>query len=796
MATVTAKTAGLLIGTALTGILLLSACDRQGERLKGVKEVASASVKQITGETVVDKSETSSMRTVPVEARAIAEPIRSDLTGEAETRPMFAVLSVVAKPEGIPDAPAMAEIEDDALYLDDPDMLEDVASEVSDEAAEEFVNEAAAQDEPASGDGTAPAVTAPPVTRGLSVPSIRSDTGYVPMRRKIMLDPKARQKSMDDIEQATRDLKQVAEVEPAPVLKTRSLAPRSLEEAPVKEQIAARKLARRSVVTRDAIEAQTDANTVMLDALTKYKMAGEVTLSREGQMVIQIGRSGADPTQFSPEEAGKPEADFIALDDGQGCPENESLEAIQANPAHATECFIQELRDSGQFEYVEKDYVFETQFIRPPKKNDKVTPPGGSTGSTGTTGTTGSTTGTTTPKPVTPVDVEPNDPLWPLQWNFKNYGSGAGQSLGGASFQDFWSRQGTEGSAGVVVAVVDTGLQLNHPDILNSPNIAPGWDMVSDPRMGNDGDGRDSDPNDPGDLCNPSVPGAQDSFHGTHVAGTIGAAASNNGAGVAGGAWNVKIVPVRALGKCGGRLSDINDAIRWAAGLIPAESADGGEIWNDNPADIINLSIGLFEYCPASLQDAIDSVTERGAIVVAAAGNARIETQFYAPGGCNNVISVAAGNAIGAIASYSNFGPEVDILAPGGEMKADDDNDNHVDGILSTKASSNCYDPVTGEAVADCYYAYMQGTSMAAPHVSAALALLKSRDPAATPAELEQTLMAATESRQPLQCSGLCTDYPGTTPLEGSPNMCTRPCGEGLLNLARVPVKASSGGGK
>ena len=173
------------------------------------------------------------------------------------------------------------------------------------------------------------------------------------------------------------------------------------------------------------------------------------------------------------------------------------------------------------------------------------------------------------------------------------------------------------------------------------------------------------------DLCNPAVPGSADSFHGTHVAGTIGAAASNNGAGVAGGAWNVKIVPVRALGKCGGRLSDINDAIRWAAGLIPAEGEDGGEVWNDNPADIINLSIGLFEYCPASLQDAIDSVTDRGAVVVSAAGNARIDTAYYAPGGCDNVISVAAGNALGEITAYSNFGDNVDILAPGGESNGE-----------------------------------------------------------------------------------------------------------------------------
>ena len=575
---------------------------------------------------------------------------------------------------------------------------------------------------------------------------------------------------MQRIEEATKSLETTARTQPAPLKKTRSLQPRSLESAPAEEKLAARKIARRSLVTRDAIVAQRDANAVMLDTLAKYKMNAEVTLSREGQMVIQV--AGAGPTLFTPEDAKDPSLSFLAIDEGKGCPDPNDLEAIEADPILATNCFVDDLRASGQFEYVEKDFIFENQFVRRP-------PEGSPSTSDGVTPSTGST-------PVS-LEVTPNDPLWDLQWDMKPRGSGEGQSLGGAGFQDFWTRQGIEGSSDVVVAVVDTGLQMNHPDIAASANIAPGWDMVSDPRMGNDGDGRDSDPNDPGDLCNPAVPGSADSFHGTHVAGTIGAAASNNGAGVAGGAWNVKIVPVRALGKCGGRLSDINDSIRWAAGLIPAEGEDGSEVWNDNPADIINLSIGLFEYCPASLQDAIDSVTERGAVVVSAAGNARIDTAYYAPGGCDNVISVAAGNALGEITAYSNFGDGVDILAPGGEMARDDDNDSRPDGILSTKASTDCYDPLTGEAVQDCYYAYEQGTSMAAPHVSAALALLKARDPEASSDELVDTLLAATDPRTDMQCSGLCADYPGTTPIPGSENMCRRPCGGRILNLANVP---------
>ena len=765
------KSARLLLGVALTSLLLVSACDRQSERLERAREIADASLKQITGETVVEPAaKPDPMRSVPVEARAIAGKVISDISGKPTDRPAFAVLSVIAKPADIPPAEAMAEIEDGELYLEDESVLADVMAEGPSAPV------AAA---PAPAPGSESAARAP-ASRSLEL--FRPEMGIAP---RVKLDPKAREQSMQQIEDATRALQTTAEAQPAPVAKTRSLQPRSLEAAPIEEQMAARKISRRSVVSRDAIVAQRDANAVMLDTLAKYKMNAEVTLSREGQMVIQV--AGAEPTLFSPEDASDPTLNFLAIDEGKGCPDPNDLEAIGADPVLATNCFVEDLRASGQFEYVEKDFIFENQFVRRPPSGS----PSTSSGVTPDSGT--PSTGTTT----TPVKLEvtPNDPLWGLQWDMKPRGSGEGQSLGGAGFQDFWTRQGIEGSSDVVVAVVDTGLQMSHPDIAASANIAPGWDMVSDPRMGNDGDGRDSDPNDPGDLCNPAVPGSADSFHGTHVAGTIGAAASNNGAGVAGGAWNVKIVPVRALGKCGGRLSDINDAIRWAAGLIPAEGEDGSEVWNDNPADIINLSIGLFEYCPASLQDAIDSVTERGAIVVSAAGNARIDTAYYAPGGCDNVISVAAGNALGEITAYSNFGDGVDILAPGGEMARDDNHDSRPDGILSTKASTDCYDPVTGEAVEDCYYAYEQGTSMAAPHVSAALALLKARDPEATSDELVSELLAATDPLTDMQCSGLCSDYPGTTPIEGSDGMCRRPCGGRILNLANVPVSGGTSGG-
>ncbi|MEO1028588.1 MAG: S8 family serine peptidase, partial [Pseudomonadota bacterium] len=324
------------------------------------------------------------------------------------------------------------------------------------------------------------------------------------------------------------------------------------------------------------------AQALMLTTLDKYGLSGQVATRDDGEIMVLVGADAIKRNQFTGDLE---QTSFLMTEnDDATCPTDASPESLRNNPVLATSCVIKELEESGEFEYVEKDFIFEHQFARLPR---------GSSVSA------------------------PNDPLWELQWNLRDPGSDEGQSLGGAGFEGFWTGTETQGSRDITIATVDTGVALDHPDFINSLNMAPGWDMVSDPRMGNDGDGRDSNPEDPGDLCDPTDPLAEDSFHGTHVAGTLGAAATNNRAGIAGAAWDVKIVPVRALGKCGGRMSDINDAIRWAGGLIPAEAENGDAIWNENPADVINLSIGLFRTCPTSLQDAIDAVTERGAIVVA-----------------------------------------------------------------------------------------------------------------------------------------------------------------------------------
>ncbi|MER6564299.1 S8 family serine peptidase [Streptomyces sp. NPDC001027] len=348
-----------------------------------------------------------------------------------------------------------------------------------------------------------------------------------------------------------------------------------------------------------------------------------------------------------------------------------------------------------------------------------------------------------------PQAVDPNDTEYAKQWDL--FESTAGMNVPGA-----WD---TSTGAGVTVAVIDTGY-VAHSDL--AANIVGGYDFVSDTAVSVDGDGRDSNPADPGDWynaneCGSGIPASTSSWHGTHVAGTI-AAVTNNGKGVAGIAYGAKISPLRVLGKCGGYDSDIIDAITWASG-----GTVSGVPANSNVAKVINMSLGGDGACSAATQSAITGAVNRGTTVVVAAGNESDNVANHNPGNCNNVISVAATNRSGAKASYSNFGSLVDISAPGGQTSTGTAN-----GILSTLNSGT-------KTPSSESYAYYQGTSMATPHIAGLVALMKSANPSLTPAQIESAIKS---NARPL------------------PGACSGGCGAGLADAAKtVQAVSGSGGG-
>ncbi len=348
------------------------------------------------------------------------------------------------------------------------------------------------------------------------------------------------------------------------------------------------------------------------------------------------------------------------------------------------------------------------------------------------------------------IAAVPNDTQYNSQWHYY-------ESTGGLRAPAAWDNAtGT----GVVVAVLDTGYRP-HTDL--NANILPGYDMISDSFIGNDGNGRDNNAQDPGDwvaagACGDGYPEqAQDSsWHGTHVAGTI-AARTNNNLGVAGVAYNAKVVPVRVLGKCGGYTSDIADGIIWASG-----GTVSGVPANANPAKVINMSLGGSGACDSTTQAAINSARSRGTVVVIASGNDNGNANNFNPGNCAGVVNVASTNRSGGRAYYSNYGTSIDVAAPGGAMNSANDSN----GILST------YNTGTTTPGSDSY-GYSQGTSMAAPHVAGVAALILQKKPTATPDEVESILKTTTRT------------FPAT---------CTN-CGTGIVDAAAAVVKAAGGTG-
>lgn len=534
------------------------------------------------------------------------------------------------------------------------------------------------------------------------------------------------------------------------------------------------------VRARAEAEASEAARLAARDVLGRLGIQGEIQVRPGGVVTVNLVDSGVSPTSLRyAQQAGaiaEPLPTAIEWNEADRCPRIVTQGQLEQNIALATRCAIQRLQASRQFEYAEPNYIADAGFIRPPRREPSPQQQPGQAGQPSQP----SQPAPTQEQPAPRIGGVPNDPLYALQWHYRPRGDGEEQSAGGAGFLPFWDAAQV-GSRAVRVAVLDTGIDLTHPDIRASGNVAAGVDMIANPERGGDDDGIDADPHDAGDRCGAAT---ENSYHGTHVAGTIGAAATNDRVGVAGGAWNVTVVPVRVLGRCGGELADIVSGIRWAAGIAPAINAAGQQVVNQNPADIINMSLTIQAPCPASMQAAIDAAVARNVVVVVAAGNKANQTRLYAPANCNNVVVVGAGDARGELAFYSNFGPEVDLLAPGGDVFSDTDGDGRPDGVLSTRAtSSGCYDPLNQNSTERCYYSFLQGTSMATPHVSAALALLASQT-GLRGRELEDALFTRAVARHRENFGEIdCARSANATPIAAGSPTCDRPSGRGGLDL-------------
>jgi serine protease len=317
------------------------------------------------------------------------------------------------------------------------------------------------------------------------------------------------------------------------------------------------------------------------------------------------------------------------------------------------------------------------------------------------------------------------------------------------------------GSAATVVAVLDSGILFDHEDI--EGRTLRGYDFISaDPGGGfftaSDGNGRDRDASDPGDgrACgsNESPSSLPSIWHGTRVASLAGAA-SNNGQGMAGLDWNGRLLPVRVISHCGAFISDIADAIRWAAGLPVPGVPD-----NPDPARIINLSFGGPDTCTQTEQAAIDDAVAAGALVVVAAGNEATNALRSSPANCKGVMAVASTDREGGLASFTNFGPKVALSAPGV--------------AILTAANRGARAPIPN---GDTYSA-VDGTSLSAPLVAGVAALMLSLNDALTPQQLIGTLRTSARGFPTLIGGTACT---------------TQLCGAGLLNAAAAVQAVATG---
>ena len=412
----------------------------------------------------------------------------------------------------------------------------------------------------------------------------------------------------------------------------------------------------------------------------------------------------------------------------------------------------------------------------------------------------------------------PDDPLFVAtagasgQWYLQTPNSTV-ITLGGIATQDLSATDAisawaiTTGSTGTVIADVDTGVLFDHPDLLRAGRggrLLPGYDFVDqdyNPTTGaalgtfliaNDGDGWDPDPSDPGDWINSTdqmnttlfpakTCAIQDSsWHGTRVMGVLGALTNNN-TGIAGMTWNPYLLPVRALGKCGGYDSDIVAGMHWAAGL-PVTDPSGNPIPdNPYPADIINLSLGGTGACPSAYSGVIPTLTALGVLVVASAGNENGPVD--APGNCPGVLAVVGLRNVGTKVGYSSFGAEAGVAAPAGNC---------------VTSSGPCYRSIdttynTGLTVPGTNGYTNQtnpnlGTSFSAPIVAGIAALMRAVNANLTPPQLIARIEASATAFPP-NTGGLPV-CPNTDATTQECSCVVGQCGAGMVNALSAVTAA------
>lgn len=306
----------------------------------------------------------------------------------------------------------------------------------------------------------------------------------------------------------------------------------------------------------------------------------------------------------------------------------------------------------------------------------------------------------------------------------------------------------TSGSAESRVAVLDGGI-LPIRDLAGK--ILPGIDTIFNTGSSRDNDGRDFNAVDSGDWVSPEIqcgPSENSSWHGTKVASSI-AGIAYNGVGVAGFAPNVRIVPIRALGACGGTLADVVDGMLWSAGEQITDRNGRNMARISQPVQVINLSIGAQAGCTSGIMaDAVNLITSKGIAVVAAAGNTGLGA-VENPANCSGAIAVGSVNDMGQKSSFSNFGGSFVVSAIGQSIQTVGDSG-------TTTA--------TGTEVADA----STGTSFSTPAVSALVAMMKGVNPAISLNNIRQILDNTAKpfgtgvnncpatSTQPITC--ICTD--------------------------------------